>query len=93
MSDTNLPEILTPTRIRRSSRRSAAIAKETGIDLLRLARTPGKPLVSPSATREYLTTLLALEERELFWTRPVSVDHSWSNIACLPPASRGTCLI
>ena len=43
--------------------------------LLRLARTPGKPLVSPSATREYLTTLLALEERELFLMLALDSRH------------------
>jgi DNA repair protein RadC len=34
--------------------------------LLRLARVPGQALSAPSATRQYLTTLLAPEERELF---------------------------
>jgi DNA repair protein RadC len=34
--------------------------------LLRLAGRPTKSLTAPSATREYLTTMLAPEERELF---------------------------
>lgn len=97
MNDTTLPEGLTPTRTRKPARRTATIARETGIDLLRqadrlsadearvlaearaillrLARTPGKPLVSPSATREYLTTLLALEERELFLMLALDSRH------------------
>ena len=97
MNDTMLPEGLTPARTRKPSRRSATIARETGIDLLqqtdrlsadearvlaearaillRLAKTPGKPLASPSATREYLTTLLALEERELFLMLALDSRH------------------
>jgi DNA repair protein RadC len=97
MSETNSSTAETPTRTRRSPRRAAAIAKETGTDLLqqtdrlsaeearvlaearaillRLAKTPGRPLVSPSATRRYLTTLLALEERELFLMLALDSRH------------------
>jgi len=97
MSDTNSTEVPIPTRARKSTRRAAALAQETGIDLLRqtdrlsaeearvlaearaillrLAKTPGNPLVSPSATREYLTTLLALEERELFLMLALDSRH------------------
>jgi len=97
MSEINSSTAETPTRTRRSPRRAAAMAQETGIDLLqqndrlsadearvlaearaillRLAKMPGKPLVSPSATREYLKTLLALEERELFLMLALDSRH------------------
>lgn len=43
--------------------------------LLRLARAPGASLSAPAATREYLTTLLAPQERELFMMLALDNRH------------------
>ena len=43
--------------------------------LLRLAGTPGVSLSAPSATRQYLTTLLAPQERELFMLLALDNRH------------------
>ena len=43
--------------------------------LLRLARTPEVSLSAPSATREYLSTLLAPQEREIFMMLALDNRH------------------
>lgn len=48
------------------SAEEARVLEQARAILLKLARAPGRSFGAPSATREYLTTLLAPEERELF---------------------------